>query len=139
MINTTENNIRETVQILKQLDEKNLLLIDSGAKLLFARQKLDIDQGEESQEEKISWATSTTCQSYLVKKTRRYFMKYIYKINGEERFPTEEERKKLYSTFVQALGYRPVVKQEKKPKQGKNWKRKGQSTPRVNYPSWKEY
>lgn len=54
MINTTENNIRETVQILKQLDEKNLLLIDSGAKLLFARQKLDIDQGEESQEEKIS-------------------------------------------------------------------------------------
>lgn len=47
-------------------------------------------------------------------------MKYIYKINGEERFPTEEERKKLYSTFVQALGYRPVVKQEKKPKQGKN-------------------
>lgn len=40
-------------------------------------------------------------------------MKYIYKINGEERFPTDEERRKLYSTFVQALGYRPVKKQEK--------------------------
>jgi hypothetical protein len=35
-------------------------------------------------------------------------MKFIYRINGEERFPTDEERKKLYSTFVQALGYRPV-------------------------------
>lgn len=35
-------------------------------------------------------------------------MKYIYKMNGEERFPTDEERKKLYSTFVQALGYRPI-------------------------------
>ena len=35
-------------------------------------------------------------------------MKYIYKINGEERFPTDEERKKLYSTFVQALGYQPI-------------------------------
>lgn len=39
-------------------------------------------------------------------------MKYIYKINGEERFPTDEERKKLYGTFVQALGYRPVKKQK---------------------------
>lgn len=48
-------------------------------------------------------------------------MKYIYKINGEERFPTDEERKKLYSTFVQALGYRPVPKQKDRQEQ----KRKG--------------
>ena len=39
-------------------------------------------------------------------------VKYIYKINGEERMPTEEERKKLYSTFVQALGYRPVKRKK---------------------------
>lgn len=41
-------------------------------------------------------------------------MKYVYRINGEERFPTDEERKKLYGKFVRALGYRPV--QEKSPK-----------------------
>ena len=35
-------------------------------------------------------------------------MNYVYRINGEERFPTDEERKKLYSRFVQAMGYRPV-------------------------------
>lgn len=43
-------------------------------------------------------------------------MKYIYRINGEERFPTEEERKKLYSTFVQALGYQPVNERKNKQK-----------------------
>ena len=41
-------------------------------------------------------------------------MKYIYRINGEERFPTDEERKKLYSTFVQALGYQPVKEHKNK-------------------------
>ena len=35
-------------------------------------------------------------------------MKFVYRINGEERFPTDKERKKLYSRFVQAMGYRPV-------------------------------
>ncbi len=43
-------------------------------------------------------------------------MKYIFRINGEERFPTNEERKKLYSTFVQALGYQPVTEQKKRTK-----------------------
>lgn len=49
----TNNNIREIIQILMQLDERNLLLIDSGAKLLFARQKLDTPK-EESKEEKVT-------------------------------------------------------------------------------------
>lgn len=39
-------------------------------------------------------------------------MKYIYRINGEERFPTDEERKKLYRQFMRGLGYRPVEKKE---------------------------
>lgn len=34
-------------------------------------------------------------------------MNYIYRINGETRFPTDEERKKLFRQFVQGLGYRP--------------------------------
>lgn len=41
-------------------------------------------------------------------------VKYVFRVNGEERFPTDEERKKMYSTFVQALGYRPVQKKEDK-------------------------
>ncbi len=36
-----ESNIEKTVQILMQLDEKSLLLVDSGAKLLAARQNMD--------------------------------------------------------------------------------------------------
>ena len=47
MTTTCENSIRKTVQILKQLDEKSLLLIDSGAKLLAARQNLDKKEKEE--------------------------------------------------------------------------------------------
>lgn len=34
-------NIMETVEILKQLDKKSLLLIDSGARLLLARQDME--------------------------------------------------------------------------------------------------
>lgn len=34
-------NIRDTTKLLKQLDEKSLLLIDSGARLLIARQRMD--------------------------------------------------------------------------------------------------
>lgn len=41
MAKERENNIEKTVQILMQLDEKSLLLIDSGAKLLAARQNMD--------------------------------------------------------------------------------------------------
>ncbi len=36
-----KEHIEKTVQILNQLDEKSLLLIVSGAKLLAARQELD--------------------------------------------------------------------------------------------------
>lgn len=36
-----KNNIEKTIRILMQLDEKSLLLIDSGAKLLMARQEMD--------------------------------------------------------------------------------------------------
>lgn len=34
-------NIEHTISILMQLDEESLLLIDSGAKMLMARQRLD--------------------------------------------------------------------------------------------------
>lgn len=34
-------DLRKMVQILMQLDSKSLLLIDSGAKLLLARQNMD--------------------------------------------------------------------------------------------------
>lgn len=44
-------------------------------------------------------------------------MKYIYRINGEERFPTDEERRKLFRQFMTGLGYRPVVQKDKKEKQ----------------------
>ena len=35
------DRLRKTVQILVQLDESSLILIDSGAKLLAARQELE--------------------------------------------------------------------------------------------------
>lgn len=54
MENKRNNDIRETVQILLQLDEKNLSLIDSGAKLLFARQKLDTKQEAIASDSEIS-------------------------------------------------------------------------------------
>lgn len=41
-------------------------------------------------------------------------MQYIYRINGEERKPTDEERRKLYRQFVTGLGYRPVSEDKKK-------------------------
>lgn len=45
-----EENIKKTVNILMQLDEKSLLLIDSGAKLLAARQEMDKQNDKEFQE-----------------------------------------------------------------------------------------
>lgn len=36
-----EKKVSDLVQILKQLDKESLLLIDSGAKLLSARQKME--------------------------------------------------------------------------------------------------
>lgn len=37
-------NIEKTVQLLSQLDEKSLLLIVSGAKLLAARQEMEVQK-----------------------------------------------------------------------------------------------
>lgn len=47
MSDTLKVNIRDTVKILTQLDERSLLLIDSGARLLAARQDMDKDQLQE--------------------------------------------------------------------------------------------
>lgn len=44
-----EENIKKTVNILMQLDEKSLILIDSGAKLLAARQEMDKQSEKELQ------------------------------------------------------------------------------------------
>ena len=52
MTATCEANIAKTIKILKQLDEKSLLLIDSGAKLLAARQKLDEKDNKENAKQK---------------------------------------------------------------------------------------
>lgn len=40
-----KSDIAQTVKILKQLDKKSLLIIDSGAKMLKARQ--DLEDGKE--------------------------------------------------------------------------------------------
>ena len=40
MIETEKTNISKMVKILMQLDEKSLILIDSGAKLLMERQNM---------------------------------------------------------------------------------------------------
>lgn len=44
-----KNNIRNIVKILMHLDEKSLLLIDSGTKLLAARQGMDEPEKKEIQ------------------------------------------------------------------------------------------
>ena len=36
-----KDDVKNTVRILMQLDEKSLLLIDSGARMLLARQELE--------------------------------------------------------------------------------------------------
>ena len=41
MTKDKKENIKKTVRILMQLDEKSLLLIDSGAKLLAAYQNMN--------------------------------------------------------------------------------------------------
>lgn len=46
---TEKSDIEDTVRILKQLDRKSLLLINSGAKLLAARQDMDKDIQESKQ------------------------------------------------------------------------------------------
>lgn len=42
-------NISDTVKILMQLDKQSLLLIDSGARLLAARQDMDCDTQRDKQ------------------------------------------------------------------------------------------
>lgn len=52
MLVTEKVDIEATVNILKQLDRPSLLLIDSGARLLAARQDMDKDirEGKQLQE-----------------------------------------------------------------------------------------
>lgn len=50
MMAVKEESIKKTVNILMQLDEKSLLLIDSGAKLLAARQEMEKKSEKELQE-----------------------------------------------------------------------------------------
>lgn len=47
MIETEKTNISKMVKILMQLDEKSLILIDSGAKLLMARQNMEKESRED--------------------------------------------------------------------------------------------
>lgn len=42
-------DIRATVEILKRLDEKSLLILDAGARMLKARQDME-DSGDETEE-----------------------------------------------------------------------------------------
>ena len=44
MAKTVRKDIYDTIRILMQLDEQSLLLIDSGARLLAARQDMDRDR-----------------------------------------------------------------------------------------------
>lgn len=44
-----QNNLKNIIKILMKLDEKSLLLIDSGAKLLAARQEMDKTKKKEAQ------------------------------------------------------------------------------------------
>lgn len=49
MSDKEKSNISETVKILMQLDRQSLLLIDSGARLLAARQDMDRDFQRDTQ------------------------------------------------------------------------------------------
>lgn len=48
--NNGRKDIEKTVNILMQLDKESLLLIDSGAKLLMARQEMDKESRKTLQE-----------------------------------------------------------------------------------------
>lgn len=52
MSDSKKRNISDTVKILMQLDKQSLLLIDSGARLLAARQNMDKEfQGDKQLQE----------------------------------------------------------------------------------------
>ncbi len=44
-----ERNISDTIKILMQLDKQSLLLIDSGARLLVARQDMEMESQQDKQ------------------------------------------------------------------------------------------
>lgn len=46
MASEKEQDFKRIIRILMQLDEKSLLLIESGAKLLAARQQMDEGEGK---------------------------------------------------------------------------------------------
>lgn len=48
MSNVEKMDIEETVNILKQLDPKSLLILDSGARMLKARQEMENNGTEET-------------------------------------------------------------------------------------------
>lgn len=50
MTEVKDRDIEKIVRVLMQLDEKSLLLIDSGAKLLAARQEMEKPKKKELQE-----------------------------------------------------------------------------------------
>lgn len=50
MSDKEKRNISDTVKILMQLDKQSLLLIDSGARLLAARQDMDGQRDKQLQE-----------------------------------------------------------------------------------------
>lgn len=43
MATANQDKLQKIISVLVQLDDKSLLLIDSGVKLLAARQKMDMD------------------------------------------------------------------------------------------------
>lgn len=49
MSNKEKRNIYDTIKILMQLDKQSLLLIDSGARLLAARQDMEKDSQRDKQ------------------------------------------------------------------------------------------
>lgn len=50
MTDVARKDISDTVNILMQLDKQSLLLIDSGARLLAARQDMDKEQLQEEKD-----------------------------------------------------------------------------------------
>lgn len=51
MTDTEKKNISNIVQVLMQLDKESLFLIDSGARLLAARQGLEVEKNKKEDDE----------------------------------------------------------------------------------------
>lgn len=52
-------------------------------------------------------------RAYFIYEGGELPMDFIYRVNGEERFPTDEERRKLFRQFMTGLGYCPVEEEKK--------------------------